>query len=294
MRILVTGATGFIGRHLTRLLESKGIEFVILTRNHIGKNGFKVDLLKSENFIEILEKIKPTHLIHLAWYTEHGKYWNAPLNIDWIQSTFHLLDAFYKIGGEHALITGTCAEYNWDYGYCVENLTPENPTTLYGEAKNTTRRLSELVKKEYGTTLTWARIFFPYGPDEGHSRLIPSLFRYFRGKEPPFGVNTQVFRDFLHVSDVTNALMLCTEKKFDGTLNISSGIPTSIDSVVREIASICGKNPQQIFEMESHRKGEPSFLVGDNRNLQMLGWNQTISLQDGLLTYSNLRSDESL
>ncbi|NCD41477.1 MAG: NAD(P)-dependent oxidoreductase [Bacteroidia bacterium] len=285
MKVLVTGATGFIGRHLTRSLESTGIEFVVLGRNFTEENGVRVDLLKTENFVEIVGKIKPTHLIHLAWYAVHGKYWNSALNIEWIRATFYLLDAFYKNGGEHALIAGTCAEYDWRYGYCVENVTPECPNTLYGEAKNATRRLTELTKIQYGRTLTWARIFFPYGVDEDQARLVPSLFRFFRGEDAPFGVNANAYRDFLHVSDTVEAIVLCAAKKFDGNINICSGKALLIENIVREIAYICGKNPNNILKFESKRKGDPAFLVGDNQKLRALGWNQNVNLREGLLTY---------
>ena len=244
-----------------------------------------MDLLRSENISDIIDRIKPTHLIHLAWYTEHGKYWNSPLNVEWTRATYYLLDAFYKRGGEHALITGTCAEYDWRYGYCMEDMTPLKPTTLYGEAKNATRCFSELIKNQYEKPLAWARIFFPYGSDESYGRLIPSLFRFFRGKEFPFGVNRYAYRDFLHVSDVVGAIMLCVEKKFDGILNICSGKPTSIEQIVREIANICGGNPDQVLEKASNREEDPTFLVGDNQKLRALGWVQKVDIRQGLLTY---------
>jgi len=285
MKVLVTGATGFIGRHLTRLLESRGVEFVVLGRNSVGENGVRVDLLKTENFVEIVSKIKPTHLIHLAWYAEHGKYWNSVLNIEWIRATFYLLDAFYKSGGEHALVAGTCAEYDWRYGYCVENVTPECPTTLYGEAKDATRRLTELLKIQYGRTLTWARIFFPYGADEAQGRLIPSLFRFFRGKDAPFGVNMNAYRDFLHISDAVEAIFICSRYNIDGILNISSGNSISIGSIVREIADICEEDPDKILKCESTRNKDPAFLVGNNQKLLALGWSQKVALREGLLTY---------
>lgn len=285
MKVLVTGATGFIGRHLTRRLEAKGIEFVVLCRNITEENGVRVDLLKTENFVEIVSRIKPTHLIHLAWYAEHGKYWNSALNIEWIRATYYLLDAFYKSGGDHVLVSGTCAEYDWRYGYCVENVTPECPTTLYGEAKDSTRRLSELIKLQHGKTMTWARLFFPYGVDEAQTRLLPSLFRFFRGESAPFGVSVSAYRDFLHVSDAVEAIILCAMNKIDGNINICSGKAVLVESIVREVAEICEENPDKILKYESTRKGDPAFLVGDNQKLRALGWDQKVSLRDGLLTY---------
>lgn len=285
MKVLVTGATGFIGKHLTRTLESRGIKFVVLGRNATMKNGVQVDLLKKESFYEILHKIKPTHLIHLAWYTDHGKFWNAATNVDWINVTFKLIEAFYKNGGKHALIAGTCAEYDWSHGYCVENVTPERPNTLYGETKDATRRLVELLKFQHRMTLTWARIFFPYGIGEAQGRLIPSLFRVFRESNAPFGVNASSYRDFLHISDTIEALLLCTMKKIDGIINISSGKPVQIAHIVKEIAIICNANPEKLLNYESARINDPSFLVGSNQKLLSYGWHQNVNLREGLLTY---------
>lgn len=286
MKVLVTGSTGFIGRHLTKVLESNGVEFVVLGRKVMKESGVRVDLLKTESFNEIMSKIKPTHLVHLAWYAEHGKYWNSAINIEWIRATFNLLDAFYKNGGEHALIAGTCAEYDWRYGYCIEGVTPERPGTLYGEAKLATRRLVDLLKAQYGVTLTWARIFFPYGVGEAQGRLIPSLFRVFRGCEAPFGVNINSYRDFLHATDAAKAIFLCTRDKIDGIINVSSGDPVLIEFIVREVARICNANPSRVLNCESGReKKDPMFLVGNNEKLLSYGWSQQVSLREGLLTY---------
>lgn len=285
MKVLVTGATGFIGRHLTRMLETQGVEFVVLGRSVTKENWVQVDLLKTNNFVEILSEIRPTHLIHLAWYAEHGKFWNSALNIEWIRATYYLLDAFYRVGGEHALVAGTCAEYDWRYGYCMENVTPERPATLYGEAKDSTRRIAEMIRIQYGRALAWARIFFPYGVDEDENRLVPSLFRCFREEGAPFGVNANAYRDFLHVSDTVEAIFACANNKIDCIVNICSGRPVLIEDIVREIASICGKNPDIILQCESARKGDPAFLVGNNLKLQELGWVQKVSLREGLLTY---------
>lgn len=285
MKVMVTGATGFIGKHLTGMLDSKGIEYVVLGRSVTKESGVQVDLLNTESFFEIVSKIKPTHLIHLAWYAEHGKYWTSAINIEWIRATFNLLDAFYKNGGEHALIAGTCAEYDWRYGYCVENVTPERPSTLYGEAKDATRRFVELLKVQYGMTMTWARIFFPYGVGEAQGRLIPSLFRVFRGSDVPFGVNVNSYRDLLHISDAVEAIFLCTRDKIDGIVNVSSGNPVPLGYIVREIARICNANPDQVLKCESARKNDPTFLVGNNQKLLSYGWSQQVDLCEGLLTY---------
>lgn len=284
MRVLLTGYNGFIGRSLIPVLEENGSEVIALGRGtfNSGIRHLKGDLLDVNDLSDSFKKIRPTHLIHLAWYTEHGKYWDSPLNFKWIKATWNLLDKFYASGGEHALVAGTCAEYDWDYGYFTENLTPTNPRTFYGIAKDATRRLSEVLAMKYETRVAWARIFFPYGLGENRSRLIPALFDVFKGKIPPFGVGTSSFRDLIHVSDVARALALCAEEKLIGPINISSGKPTQIAEIVDAIARLCRCETTLLSKKEVCRLGDPEFLVGNNEKLRSLGWNQSIELERGL------------
>ena len=151
MKVLLTGATGFIGRYVAAELERQGIEFVTIGRtkpNESSSQHITADLLTVEDFSDIIKQSEATHLIHLAWYAEHGKYWTSPLNLDWMQATVRLVTAFCQQGGEHITVAGTCAEYDWSYGYCIEDVTPTNPSTIYGIAKDATRRLCQVIAKE--------------------------------------------------------------------------------------------------------------------------------------------------
>lgn len=287
MKVLLTGSTGFVGNYVAKALEAYGIEFATIGRSYetINREHYVADLLTIEDFTEIISQAKPTHLIHLAWYAEHGKYWESPLNLEWMSSTYRLVEAFCRHGGKHALIAGTCAEYDWRYGFCDEELTPANPNTLYGIAKDSTRRFSQALCLRNGISFAWARIFFPYGPGEIAGRLIPSLFSVFRKEKLPFGVNAHNFRDFLHVSDLAEAFVTCASNQVEGIINVSSGEPVAIGEVVETIANIYHQDPSQILDLESMRKGEPILLVGNNEKLKNLGWKQKISVNEGLLNY---------
>ncbi len=287
MKFLVTGASGFIGQYVISALEAVNYDYTTIGRAIKDKdpNHICADLLATEDFSAIISGINPTHLIHLGWYVEHGKYWDSPLNIKWMDVTYRLLDAFYKNGGQHALISGTCAEYDWKYGYCSEGSTPTSPATIYGVIKDSTRRMSELMSRQYGSTLTWGRIFFPYGPGESQHRLVPSLFDVFRQKCEPFGVGSESYRDFLHASDLAQAILICSIKKYHGAINLCSGKPLSVETLVKKISQVCNQNPEQILKLSSQRYGEPRLLVGDNQILLSLGWRQKISLYEGLINY---------
>jgi nucleoside-diphosphate-sugar epimerase len=271
-------------------LISENVECITLGRAavHASSEHLTIDLLEDQCFDELLMNLKPTHLVHLAWCTEHGKYWASEENLRWVCSTYGLLNAFLKHGGRYAFIAGTCAEYDWRYGYCDEELTPCNPGTLYGIAKDATRRMCQLLASNYDIPLTWGRIFFPYGPSEKSQRLIPSLFKAFRGELEPFGVNNRYLRDFVHVDDLVSAILTCIQRKLDGVINLSSGNPVALEQIVRIIATVEGKDPNLILDRRSPDRAEPQLLVGKNEKLRSLGWNPEQDLETAIASLSVL------
>lgn len=237
------------------------------------------------NILTKLKEINPTHLIHLAWYTEHGKYWNSHSNINWINATSRLIEAFCQSGGEHVLVAGTCAEYDWNYGYCSEDSTPLMPNTLYGICKNSTRQVAIQICKEHKIRFAWTRFFFPFGAGESKERLIPSLFQVFREKREAFGVNSSIYRDFLHVTDISDAITICSLLKTHGEINICSGEPRSLEFIVKRIADMCKVSPEKVLSLKSERQNEPKFLIGNNAKLKKLGWKQRISFENAFENY---------
>ena len=286
MKVLLTGATGFVGRYVAEELDRQGIEFLSLQRSLVSDaRAIQMDLLSSLELESLFQKFKPTHLIHVAWYAEHGKYWDSELNLQWLLATKRLVEAFCSSGGQHIVITGTCAEYDWSHGYCVEDVTPLKPKSLYGICKDTTRRVVELVVEKHGVSMSWARVFFPYGPGEASQRLIPSLFNAFKGEVFPFGVNASSYRDLLHVEDVARAVLACAQSKFVGSVNICSGRPVQISEIVVAVARINNCDPEVILKIAPKNQDTNNFLVGENKKLRSLGWKQEIMLGQGLTNY---------
>lgn len=288
MKILITGATGFIGQHVVKELQRQGIEYVSLQRGMVSDGrAIQMDLLGTHELEPLFHKLKPTHLIHIAWYAEHGKYWDSELNLQWVLATKRLVEAFCSSGGQHVVITGTCAEYDWFHGYCVEDVTPLKPKSLYSICKDTTRRIIELVVEKHGVSMSWARVFFPYGPGEASQRLIPSLFKAFNREVLPFGVNASSYRDLLHVADAARAILACAKSNFVGSVNICSGAPVTISEVVDIVAGINNCNPEFILKLAPKNQDANSFLVGENKKLRSLGWEQEIMLDQGLINYQS-------
>lgn len=286
MKVLLTGASGFLGQHVLQCLLEQGLDVVILGRSRpVGTEHcvwHKVDLLTSQNLAEELVNSQATHLIHLAWYAEHGAYWQSPLNLRWVDASMRLLQAFSNHGGRHAVMVGSCAEYDWSHGYLREASSPLAPASLYGSAKDATRRLAQAWSVSTDLSLAWAHVFYPFGPGEAKGRMLPSLIEVFRGRAPAFGVNAAAYRGLLPVQDAARALVHLLLQGCKGRFNICSGQPIVIETVVRDLARLCDADPAPVLRLASARPGDPHFLVGDNRRLLSTGWQPTQTLQQGL------------
>lgn len=285
MKVLLTGGSGFIGSHVLACLQLRGIDVVTVGRSRLPLpvRQIEADLLNKNELAVLLKNEGVTHLMHLAWVAEHGKYWTSPFNLRWVEATTRLVEAFCEAGGQNVVIAGTCAEYDWSHGYLREGSTPLNPNTLYGTAKDVTRRLALSVCEQHGVACSWGRVFLPYGPGEVSSRLVPSLIDVFQAKRAPCSVNTFAYRDFLHVSDVANGFLQLVLSGTSGEYNISSGVPTRISEIVSVIAELLDADPEPLLALSKDRPGDPAFLVGENLRLKKLGWQPEFTLRQGLL-----------
>lgn len=286
MKVLLTGASGFIGRHALAALRAQGIETVVLGRRSppevAAQDFIEADLLASPDFAALMRQARATHLLHLAWYAEHGRYWTSPLNLRWVDASVRLVEAFCAAGGRHVVAAGTCAEYDWAQGYCREDAGALAPASLYGVAKDATRRLLTEVCKSRQVGLTWGRIFFPYGPGEPAQKLVPSLIEVFRGRRAPFAVNVGAYRDFLHVSDVAQAFVTLLRAEAMGPCNIGSGEPVRLGELIGQLAQLCGADAQPVLALAATREGEPPMLVAQAGRLRALGWAPRLTLAQGL------------
>jgi len=282
MKILVTGGNGFIGKYLLKeFIDNKFEVYTIGLNKSSKKNHFQCDLFNEDKICKILKEINPTHLIHLAWNTEHGKYWSSFLNFNWIRISSLLVNKFYENGGDYALVAGTCAEYSWKNNILNES-SELNSNSLYGLSKDFTRKVIQNFTDLHKTKFCWVRIFFPYGYGEHKSRLIPSLIDVVKKNKRPFGVNHDHVRDYIHVSDVAGAINHLIKNDFCGVYNISSSEGVTIEEIVNKVSNFFNYNPTNILKLKSKRNNDPKSIIGDNKLLLSTGWNPKIDFDYGL------------
>lgn len=285
MRVVLTGASGFIGRETIAPLRALGAEVHALGRHAVAEDGVTIhaiDLLTTDP-AALLAEIAPTHLLHLAWYAEPGKFWQAPENLDWVAASLRLVRGFAAAGGQRAAIAGSCAEYDWGEPVLDEAATPLRPATLYGEAKASLYRILLRAAPTLDLSLGWGRVFFPYGPRESGARLVGgTLDALAAGREATFSTGTQE-RDFLHVEDVAAALVALLASKVSGAVNIGSGEAIAVRALAERLAAFTDGAALLRFGVRPVAPDEPPRLVAATARLeQELGFRPRFTLDAGL------------
>lgn len=287
-RVLVTGAGGFIGKHCLPILISSGFDVhsadVVPVEQYHGLTCHQVDLLDEKQCDELLALVRPTHLLHFAWYAKPGVYWASQENLRWVEGSLRLLRAFHQNSGQRVVMAGTCAEYDWRYGFCSEYVTPLSPSTLYGVCKNALQHVLNTFSRVSGLSSAWGRIFFLYGPYEHPSRLVSSVaLNLLNNKTAPCSHGGQI-RDFLYVEDVASAFVSLLLSDVKGPVNIASGRPVTLRELVLAVADCLGARERVEFGALPTPDNDPSLIVGDNRRLtDEVGWRPTHDLEDGIL-----------
>jgi nucleoside-diphosphate-sugar epimerase len=289
-RVLVSGASGFVGLPLLAQLTRTDWEIhAICSRVPPpplpGVRWHRLDLSDRAAVSELIVELEPERLVHLAWCTEHGRFWSAPENVAWLELSLHLLRAFVRRGGQRLVMLGTCAEYQWS-GACeplVESVSALTPATLYGATKDALRRVASSYAEQQGVELAWGRLFFLYGPREAPGRLVPSVIRGLLAGEPVAIGSTEHVRDFMYVEDVAGAVVALMASPVVGAVNIASGVPVTVGQVVDQIVQQIGR-PELIRPGAlPERPGEPPMLVADVARLRdEVGYRPRWGLGDGL------------
>jgi nucleoside-diphosphate-sugar epimerase len=271
-RVLVTGASGWIGSYALRFLLERGYEVHAVANRVVPQSALSVywhraDLLDKSAVITLLERVMPTHLLHLAWYTEPGKYQTSEQNYLWCRAGIDMLRGFAAVGGRRAVLAGTCFEYDHSAGICSETDTRCVPTTRYGACK---LALSEVATHPPGDlTTAWGRIFYLYGPGEHPSRLLSSVIGSLLRDEPALCTHGRQLRDYLHVGDVASAFAAILDGDVEGVVNIGSGEEITIRALLEMVAGMVGMPRTRLeFGAVAAAPGDSPRVIADIRRLR--------------------------
>lgn len=288
MKVLLTGASGFIGRHAVPYLVAAGaevhcIDIRPLPAEIVGATNHVLDLSDTLRVRALLAEIRPSHLLHLAWHVPPGKFWTARENVQCLQDSLHLITAFLDSGGARSVVAGTCAEYHWSGTEPLrEDRTEVRPATLYGASKAALQLMHARLAAQAGSSFAWGRIFHLYGPWEPESRFVPSVIRSLLTGQPAKCSHGRQIRDFMHVDDVARAFVELLFHSTEGAVNIATGRGVTIASVARQIGDIIGRPDLIELGALPAAQDDPASLVAAVDRLQSIGFTPAYSLEQGL------------
>ena len=240
MKIAVTGASGFIGRHILSDLLKQEVEIVAVTR----KATRLADLSESIRIVEMdishpapdcFDQLGcPDVLIHLAW--DGLPNYKSPHHFESeLPRQYHFLRTMLKAGLASLLVTGTCFEYGMQFGALSEDMQtrPNNP---YGYAKDALRQQLEFLKSIKPFQMTWARLFYIYGQGQPGTSLYPKLKEAVLRGDKTFNMSGgEQLRDYLPVTEVARQIVrLAMAQRDMGAVNICSGTPVSVRKLVEQ------------------------------------------------------------
>jgi len=297
MRVLVTGAGGFIGRWSVPQLLASGHEVHALLSGSAdagvpdelqGAAVHRCDLLRRDSIDTIMARVRPTHLLHFAWIAQPGVYWNSPENFLWLEASEHLLRRFHAVGGRRIVMAGSCAEYDWSNpGVFDEQAAPladdaGAATPAYTVCKLRLQRVLAQFCAAHRLSSAWGRIFFQYGPNEHPERLVASVIRSLLHDREALCTHGRQVRGFLHVADVGSAFAAILNAEVEGAVNVGSDEGIALAELILKIAGKIGR--PDLVRLGARAAGaEPPLLLPATRRLrEETAWRPRFDLDEGL------------
>lgn len=280
-KILVTGATGFIGNYVTDLLLKQQQYKVIATSSSLEKaqeaswypsvEYIQFNLKEFDNRINYYKFFgQPDLMIHLAW--EGLPNYKSAFHVEEnLPRHYNFLENCVRNGLRDLTVTGTCFEYGMQEGALTE-ATETKPANFYALAKDLLRKRLEHLQQECPCDLKWVRLFYMYGIGQSPNSLISQLDKALAEGEKVFNMSGgEQERDYLPVESVAaNIVSIALQHKVTGVVNCSSGTPMKVRDFVREYVNQKGRNIHFNLGFYPYADYEPMSFWGDNQKLKTI------------------------
>lgn len=268
--ILVTGATGFVGKQIINVLLEKKMKVRIIVRSGNTK------LINQERFEKVIftenlfsESIDWWHevcrdvvtVIHAAWYAEPGKYLESSKNLECLSGSLQMAQGAAKAGVRRFVGIGTCFEYDITRGWLTID-TPLKPTTLYGASKAAVFMTLSKFFSVCNVEFSWCRLFYLYGEGEDQKRLVPYLHAQLTAGQPVDLTEGDQIRDYLDVKVAGSMIAKVAMGKTLGPVNICSGHPMTIKELAERIADEYQRRDLLKFGAIKKSPSDPACVVG--------------------------------
>lgn len=273
MKLAITGASGFIGRHVLAALDRQGLQATLLLRaTPDWAAGSRHTLLVVDYLDEPADLYaragKPDVLLHLAWgglpnyHSLHHVETERP-------AQYRMLKAMVCSGLPKLVVAGTCFEYGLQSGPLAETL-PCHPVNAYGHAKDALRRELELLRREQPFQLSWARLFYLYGEGQSPNSLWRSLRSAAARGDALFPMSGgEQLRDYLSASEAAAMLLALAQRPHDdGIVNVCSGKPVSVRALVEGWIRQQGWAIRPELGRFAYSEHEPMAFWGDDSKLR--------------------------
>ena len=293
MRLLITGASGFVGAKLLELALADGHEVAATVRpqsparrllRFAGQyDRLAVDLSDRPALTAAVAAFRPDAIIHSAWsgVANSARFDQTQISEN-IDAACALIEAGAAAGCAAFIGTGSQGEYGAG-STMQEDALPE-PTTLYGAAKVAALGLTRQLAAQAGMRHAWLRLFATYGPDDNDGWLIPSLIaQMLRGERPQTTLGTQ-FWDWLYIDDVARGLLAAaTTPDAAGIFNLGSGEPVQVRKAVETIRDLAAPDMELVFGEVPFRPDQVMHMQADIARLKTAtGWAPQVGFAEGI------------
>jgi nucleoside-diphosphate-sugar epimerase len=286
-RILITGSTGFIGSAVLHRALTAGHEVGVLLRpGHPAPPRAPAITVVTGSMAEppweALRAFAPDTLIHCAWIATPGLYLESPENWNHVEWSESLVMRLVEQGLQQLVVLGTCIEYRMGPDRLHETETSLDPKTPYALAKDRLRRrLVERLTDHPGVRLAWGRVFYPYGEGEHPARLCSSLISTLRRGDEVVLRTPDSTKDYIHISDLAEAILRVAEARVDGPVNLGTGTGVTVREIADRLAAMLGRADR--VRTSSPTVPDPlGDIVADAGRLRKLGWEPKVTLESGL------------